>query len=201
MRLEPAICFCHDGFGINGRVLQNHACVHLVLEADDNAIANLRKTVQHRLHVLRIYVHTLRRHDDVFLSTPVIEPALRVELADVAGVEPALLIEFPHDALTTHEDFSIGRYTHVLSLERLTQRAASRMERMIHGDDGTGLRQTVSLNDEVAELAPKRFELGFDVRAADNEAPEPPSESRMHTAIPPPPFRDSRPALAAGRRR
>ena len=113
-------------------------------------------------------------------------------LADVAGVEPAVLerargvlvrVEVAgRDVLAAHEDLAVGGDLHLDAGDRLADRSLLRAERMIQRDDRRRLGQAVALDHDEPELAPERFELGLERRGADDERPELPAEQPMDVA-------------------
>ena len=61
--------------------------------ADEHRRADVRGALQQRLERLRRDVLAVGVDDDVFLAVGDLEEAVRVDLADVAGVEPAVGID------------------------------------------------------------------------------------------------------------
>src|SRR5262245_35094643 len=72
---------------------------------------------------------------------------------------------------------------------------------MIDGDNRTGFRQSITLNDGIAKLSPKLFQLRIDAGSTNDERPKLPSECRMNSSVAPPPHNHAWPALCGGRRR
>ena len=68
-----------------------HALLAALPRADDRDVAHAGHGRDHALHVLGKDVQPLGRDDHFLLAALDEQPALRVELADVAGVEPAVL--------------------------------------------------------------------------------------------------------------
>jgi hypothetical protein len=89
------------------------------LVAADHRLGDLALQRQHALELLRGDVVALVVDDDVLLAVGDHDPAALVEVADVAGVQPAvdhglrgLLVVAPvaeHDQLAAHEDLAVRR--------------------------------------------------------------------------------------------
>src|SRR5512144_2364133 len=116
-----------------------------VIRSDDRALTNLGITVENRFNILWIDVQSLGRDDQVFLSAAIVESAFRIDLAEVARMEPTVICGC--HAFTADEDFAVGRNHHVLSLYHFAERACSGIERMIDGNNRTGFRQPITLNN------------------------------------------------------
>src|SRR5262249_34656375 len=118
------------------------------------------------------------------------------ELADVAGVEPAVLerarglllgaeVAFG-DVLAAHEDLAVVGDLDLHAGDCLADRAAPGAERLVQRDDRCGFRQAIPLNHRDPALAPVRLELCVERRRADDEGPELPTEHAMDAAMAPP---------------
>src|SRR5262249_54723307 len=138
------------------------------------------------------------------------QPALAVELADVAGVEPAVfesrgvfrrghvigsraagatlrvVVPLRH-VFPADEDLSVGGNADFHASTRCADGAGRRLEGMIQRDDRRGFGETVPLNNEKSQLPPERFELGLERRGAADQAPELPAKETMALAVAPPP--------------
>ena len=57
--------------------------------------AAIRHALEHPLHVVGEHIQPLRRHNHFLLAAPDEEAPLRVELTDVAGVQPPLRVANP----------------------------------------------------------------------------------------------------------
>ena len=88
-------------------------------QADHRRIAHAWQLIQHALDVFRKHVQPFRRDDHLLLAAPDEQLAFGGDLADVAGVEPAVL-ECPRGfvrrveiagrhVLAAHQDLSVGR--------------------------------------------------------------------------------------------
>src|SRR6476646_6669330 len=123
-------------------------------------------------------VQAFGRHNHLFLATAIVETSFRVDLAEVAGVQPVSL--GGGHALAAHQDLAVGCNLHVLSFDNFSERHGPGIKRMIDGDHRTGFSQSVSLNDGEAEPFPEFLECAVDTRPAHDECPELPSEPSMH---------------------
>src|SRR6185503_4637703 len=108
------------------------------------------------LDVFRKDVQPFGRDDHFLLAALDIELTLRVDLADVAGVEPAVgkrlggglcrtEVPFRH-VLALDQNLAIRRDLHVHAGDRLADRPASRAEWMIQAHDRGGFGEAISLN-------------------------------------------------------
>ena len=81
---------------VGARLEQQHR-VHAFLgplgHADDRRLAHAGKRVEHALDVLRKDVQSFRRHDHFLLATLDEDTPVRVALADVAGMQPAVVVD------------------------------------------------------------------------------------------------------------
>src|SRR5262249_60206311 len=94
--LQLRVGLAHNRFGVRARIDHQHA-VNSFLAAVRGAyhcrIADSRQSVEHALDVLREDVEPFRCDDHFFLATLDEESALRIPLADVARVEPAIRVQ------------------------------------------------------------------------------------------------------------
>ena len=94
MILERRVGAADDRLDVRARLEDEHrvdALLAVDVEADDAGVPHAGLREQRALDVFRKDVEALRRDDHFLLAALDEEPARRVELADVAGVEPAVL--------------------------------------------------------------------------------------------------------------
>src|SRR5882672_3857741 len=129
----------------------------LVPVAQNDRFEYPRRLLQRVLDRLRRDLLTAARDDDVLLAVGDAQEAVRVQLADVARVEPAVLkcgrgllgsvpVAF-HDAWATDQDLAVPRDPNLDSLDGAAHRAQFVVLRRIHGDHRGGLGQAVALHD------------------------------------------------------
>ena len=211
---ERRVGAAHDRVDVGARLEHEHrvdALFAVDAQADHAGVRDAGLRQQRALDVFGEDVEALRRDDHFLLAALDEQPAGRVELADVAGVEPAVL-EAPsparrlvgagglvvagRDVVAADEDLAVGRDLHLHAADRRADRALRRAQRMVERDDRRRLGEAVALHDEEAELAPERFELRIERRGAADDAPELPAEQPMDVAVAPP---APRPVLAGER--
>src|ERR1019366_9832129 len=150
---------------------------------------------QRRFKVFRIDVHACRRDDDVLLAALEIEIPFGIERAQVARVEPPGMISAARDranltvlpvargdVLSPHQDFAARIKLHFAAFKYLANRAAPQPERVIHADQGSRFRQTVTLNRGESGASPEEFGTGAERRASGNDGPEFPAEALVNPA-------------------
>src|SRR5262249_23099759 len=97
---EGLICTLDAGSGVSSGACGKHDSgglgVAVTSEAENDCIFDLRLLAEGGLKVGGIDFHPFRRDDDILLPSFEMEKALRIELAEVAGVEPSL---FARDGL------------------------------------------------------------------------------------------------------
>src|SRR5438270_1114180 len=74
--------------------------------------------------------------------------------------------------VAAHEDLAVFRDFDLDAADRLADRAASRMKRMIQGHDWRRFGEAVTLHDDEAKPAPERLEIRIERGGADDERPE-----------------------------
>ena len=191
----------HDVVHVRPRVEDEHG-VHAfggrarARGADDRGLAHPRLRVQRLLDVFGKDIQSFRRDDHFLLAAPDAQLSAGVELADVAGVKPAVAeraarllrsVEVAaRHVLAADEDLAVVGDLDLDAGDRLADGALGRMERMVQRDDRRRLGEAVTLNDDKAQASPERLELGIERGRADDDRPELESEHAMHGAIPPP---------------
>src|ERR1051325_395480 len=111
-------------------------------------------------------VQTLGIDDDVLAPSLEDEFTVLVDGADVTGVEPSFFAAdrgpFPAlpvsggDALPAHQDLAGFRIElELASGEDLADRAPGELERMLHRDERSRLRQAIALDHDVAKPPPE----------------------------------------------
>ena len=94
MLFELQVRLAHHGIRIDAG-LEHERRVDALLsagrDADDGRVADAGHVIQDALDILRKDVQPFRRHDHFLLAPANEELAARSDLADVAGVEPAVL--------------------------------------------------------------------------------------------------------------
>src|SRR5579862_6872188 len=141
-------------------------------------------------------VHAFASYDDILLASLEVEVAFGVELADVAGVKPALLVEHRLQLLSlpiaggyigaAHQDFAARVKLHLAAFEHLADRAAAGAEGMVQRNQRGRLGGTVGLNQKEAEATPECCRLRVERRATGDEGPELPAEAVMNAPETPP---------------
>ena len=177
-------------------------------DADHGGVANAGHVLQHPFDVLRKDVQPFGRDDHLLLPPADEHLAVGGDLADIAGVKPAVFegarrfvggVEVAgRHVLAADEDLAVGGDLHLDARHRLADRSLPGAEGMVQADDRRRFGQPVSLDDDEAELRPEGFELRLEGRGADDEAPELESEQPMDAPVPPPALRD---VLLRSRRR
>ncbi len=137
----------HD-FSALGAGVENQHRMHAI-RPDHRGVAHARLLLQHALHVLGKNVEPLRRHDHFLLAAQDAQLAVVLQLADIAGVEPAVfkgargllgMLEIAGGhVLAAHQDFAVRRDLHFDAADRLAHAALARVEGMIQRHDGRGL--------------------------------------------------------------
>ncbi len=137
-------------------------------------------------------------HDHVFLAAADEQAPLGIDLADVAGVQPAvdklcfqgcgprLLVIALRNVFAAYQHFAILGQANFGSADGRSDRAFPRVERMIQRHDGRGLGKSVALNDDEPEPVPEFFEHGIERRGTRDHRPEFPAEAAVHMAESPP---------------
>src|SRR5262249_10090278 len=148
----------------------------------DRRVVDARNLVENVLDVFRKDVQPLRRDDHLLLAAADVDLPVGADLADVAGVKPAVLegargllggIEIAlRDVLAAHEDLPVGRDPDLDAGDGLANRALPGAERMVEGDDWRRLGEPVALDDHESEFAPERLEIRIERGRADDECPE-----------------------------
>src|SRR6185503_2074089 len=124
-------------------------------------LADERIALEQVLDVLRRDVHPARGDDEVLLPIRDVEKSVLVEPADVAGGEPAIgeehlpgglrLLEVTlGDVAAPPEDLAVGRDLDLDARLGLAHRAELEVIEPVEGERGTGLGETVALEDQDA---------------------------------------------------
>ena len=152
------------------------------------------------LHVLREHVQAVRGDDHLLLAPVDGQPAVGIESADVAGMEPAVpergrggvrsvVVPGGH-VVAAYEDLSVVGNPDLDAGDRSAHGPAPRPKRVVEGDDGRRLGQAVALDDQEPESRPERLHLRIEGRRPDDERPELVAEQPVHPAVAPPAPRD-----------
>ena len=132
--------------------------------ADDRRVPDAGDRGERALDVLGEDVQPLGRDDHLLLAALDVDAPLLVGAADVAGVQPAVgeglrrglgrAVVALGDVVAADEDLAVLGDLHLDAGDRLADRSAARLERMVERDDGRGLGQAVALHHEEAEASP-----------------------------------------------
>ena len=199
MVVEPAVCLAHDRVDVGAR-LDDERCVHTLFRADRRSdygcVPNARNVQEDSLDVLRKHVQPLRRDDHLLLAAANEHLAIGTDLADVAGVEPAVFerprrVGFVVEVAASHifaadEDLAVRRDLHRHARDRLADRPFPGPERMIQRDDRRRFGEPVPLHDDEPQLTEERLEVRLERRRADHERPELEPKGSVNAAVPPP---------------
>ena len=199
---QPRVRGAQDEIGLRARREQEHG-LHALSRAapdrrpDHRGIQNPRLIVQRALDIFRKDVESLRRHDHFLLASADEQTPVRVELTDIARVEPAVLerlarrlrrlVVAGRHVVSAHQDFAIAGDLDLDAGDRLADRATLCVEWMVQRHDRGGLRQPVSLDHEEPEAAPERFQLRVERRRPHHHRPELEPEHLVDPAVMPPP--------------
>ncbi len=158
----------HDGVGV-GAGIKNQDGVDAV-GSDHCGIAHALLTLKHFFDVFGKDVQAFRRHDHFLLAAQDFQLAVFLQLADVAGVEPAVFegargfvraLEIARGyVLAAHQDLAIRRDLDLDAGDGSAHCALAGVERMVQRDDGCGLSQPVALDHQESELGEELLELG-----------------------------------------
>src|SRR5207249_6844151 len=208
---EPGVRFPDNAVQIGPRLEHEHR-VHTFLCACPDRGPHYRRSahagepVEDPLNVFGEHVEAFRGDDHFLLAASDEQLAIGTDLANVAGMEPAVLegsggllgrVEIAsRDVLPADEDLAVGRDLHLYPRDGLAHRTPPGAEGMVEGHDWGSFGQAISLDHGKAELSPKRFERGVERRRTDDERPELQSKKAMDPAVPPP--APGHPLLRAG---
>src|SRR5580698_2403869 len=199
-------CSCVDfgviRIGIGIAVAQNQNCTRLsipaLLQADDDAVPHFFLLAQRCFEILGVNVHSRRCDVHFFLAALKKKIPLLIDRAQIAGAIPAFIFQTRHwlqfasipiaagNATSPHQNFAIIRQLDFASRKNFANRAAASVEGMVQADQRSGLGQSVSLNNSVAEPMPEFFGLAIKRGAAADHSPEFPSELASHLTKRPP---------------
>src|SRR6185295_1826356 len=139
------------------------------------------------LDVLRVYVRAVGENDHVLLAAAQPEESILVELAEIPGVVPAVLVEdrtrrflvLPvalEDVRTARDDLAVGGHPDLDAGQRRADRTETIHVDAVEGEGGRALGGPVSLEDVDPELAPRLAESRVERGASRNDVPEPSSK-------------------------
>src|SRR5690242_17819062 len=83
---------------------------------------------------------------------------------------------------STHQDFSILINLYFPALENFADGSAADLRWVIHADERSCFRQSITLNGGKSQTSPEQFRVGFQRCAAGNDGPEFPAEQAMNPA-------------------
>ena len=151
-----------------------------------------------RLHTLRRHVLPVGGHDDVLLAVRDRQEAVAVEEPDVAGAEPALVVEdLPRlglvqvvageHVLAPDQDLPVRGDPHLDPGQGRTDRAHPVTVRPVDGRHGRALGEAVPLEDRDAQRLEQLRHLRRELRPARHRVPQPAAEpapdAREHQPI------------------
>src|SRR5262245_32479624 len=114
MRLEPCVRLLYDFLGARGSVPQNERRMHAVVDADNDAGANLGKLIEHSFDVLGYDVKAFWSDDHVLLAAQIIQAPVFVDSSEVAGMQPSLCVSCSRDARAAYQDLAVLGDPHFL---------------------------------------------------------------------------------------
>src|SRR5262249_16934131 len=133
--------------------------------------------------------HALRASAEVYV-------AICVDLAEVAGVEPALVADHRlhgavrkvpgSDIFAADKDLAAFAQLHFAPRQDLADRARAALERMVHADERCCFRKSVALKHREAHALEEIFGGAFERGAAGDDRPELPAKTVVHCAETPP---------------
>ena len=143
------------------------------------------------LDVLWVDVRAVGENDHVLLAATQPEEAVLVDLAEVAGVVPAIVIEdgacgllvLPvplEDVGSARKDFTVGADLHRDPGQRRADRAEPVELHAVEGEPGRALCRPVSLDHVDSEIAPRLAESGIERRPAGDDVAEAAAELAVH---------------------
>ena len=165
--------------------------------ADHHALRDQRVLLHLGLDVRRGDVLAAGGDDDVLLAAGDLEEAVGVDLADVAGVEPAVderlagrlvvLVVALEDVRPAHQDLAVVGDLHLAAGERLADRAELELVGPRDRRRGRGLRHPPALEHEHAGGVEEAEDLRVDRGGAGDRLDDPPAEQvadvRQHQAV------------------
>ena len=160
-----------------------------LFDRNHDAVANPRLLVQLGFEVFGVNVQSRWRDDDVFLSSAEAEVALGVEFTEIAGAQPALLIQgmdsslFPiasGNIFTADKNLAVFGKLEFTARENLADGALRRAKRMIQTDQRRGLGHAIALNDGIAKSFEKSFAERREGGATGDKSPELQSEPSVN---------------------
>src|SRR6266508_4752012 len=168
---------------------QGHGVGALV--AVHHGLADERVALEEVLDVLGRDVDAPGGDDQVLLAVRDIEEAFGVDLADIAGGEPAVgqeyflgglgLLEVAHgDIGPAPEDLAVGRDLELHTRLRLPDGAELEVVLPVEGERGTGLGEPVPLEDQDARRVEELGDLSRQGRAAGDGEAQPAAEGGLH---------------------
>ncbi len=175
------------------------------LNPHHHTIFHFRLPPQRGFQILRINIQAARRHDHFFLAPLEIKIPGLIQRAHISGAVPPVFIRNPirhptHNSLTlpsipipcrhaapANQNLAIIRQLHIPPRQHLPNRSFPQLERMIHADQRSSLRQPITLDSGVSQPSPEFFSLRIQRRASANECPEPPAKLPVNPAKNPPP--------------
>src|SRR5215467_14915363 len=125
--------------------------------ADRNGLRDEARRLERVLEVLRRDVLPARRDDQILLAVGDLQPAVRVELADVAGAEPAVLrergggrigvLEVPgEDGVAADEDLAVLVDLDLAAVDRPPDGPELEIVRVVRAQRARRLREPVTLD-------------------------------------------------------
>ena len=91
MRFEPLVGATDQRLDVGVRIVEYENGIDLI-GPDDSAFSNFGKGIENSLHIFGMDVQSFGCDDQFLLAAAIIQPSLRIDLAEVAGVQPHLLV-------------------------------------------------------------------------------------------------------------
>src|SRR6185369_9787541 len=157
----------------------------LAMVRDYSGCFDLRLTIERGFEIGGINLQPRGSDDRLLTPTTKIDASLWTKLADVARMNPTLLVgdrsavAVPisvRDVFTANEDLAIVAQLHFLSRDGFANRAVPHAKRMRKTRERRSLGHAVPLNDCVPEMTPERFCFAFQSCTAGDESPKAPPE-------------------------
>ena len=188
---ESLVGVAHDRVG-DRRVIGKQHRVHpyatpVAVQPDDRGVPDPIVPDQHRLHVVGVHLLAIGQRDHVLLAPAQGQEAVAAELAEIAGVVPAVGVDRGRRRLgvlpiadeavrAADEHFAVIGNPHLHSGNRLAHRADPVPVGAREADCRAHLGGAISLDGGDTHVRPERRELGVEGGSADGEVPEPPAE-------------------------
>src|ERR1051325_2814291 len=164
-------------------------------QRDHRALFDLWLAIERGFEIRGKDLQTSGSDDRVLAAAAKVNVAVCIDFADVAGVNPALLIGeclsqmvpvTRRDVVAAHEDLAVVTQLHLLACNGLADRTMLHAKRMRQARQRCRLSHAVALDDCVTNASPKSFRVTLQGGATRDESPQAPAEATMHVTEGPP---------------